>query len=78
MHQFVHTKLCLYNRRVANDTLCPRCGAANEEVSNVLRYCVFSRNVWLALQYGCPSTDMGLGFKDLLSRMFDRYPVFKR
>ncbi|KAH1097608.1 hypothetical protein J1N35_014529 [Gossypium stocksii] len=78
INQFVPTKLCLSNKRIANDTHSPRCHVANEDVSHVLRHCAFARNVWLAFHYGCPSNDVRMSFKDWLSWMFDRHPVRKR
>lgn len=39
LSSFLHTKLCLYSQRTANDPQCPRCNQAVEDVNHALRFC---------------------------------------
>ncbi|MBA0670167.1 hypothetical protein Goklo_025166 [Gossypium klotzschianum] len=71
LHGFVPTKLCLYNKRIANDSHCPRCHVANEDVSHALRHCAFARNVWLAFHYGCPNNDESLYHEGVIQGVRD-------
>ncbi|MBA0566773.1 hypothetical protein Golob_011558, partial [Gossypium lobatum] len=50
----VPTKSSLYDKCIASNPICPRCHIDVENVNHVFCFCVFLRDVWVALEYTTP------------------------
>lgn len=51
--------------------LCPRCYQVAKDVNHVLCFCVFAKDVWLALHYGSLGNNAQIDFHEWLSWMFE-------
>lgn len=78
LKQCVPTRLSLFNKRIVNDPLCPRCYQAVEDVNHVLRFCDFAKEVWLALNYDSLGNNDQIDFLEWLSWMFEKYTINRR
>ncbi|MBA0721499.1 hypothetical protein Golax_009037, partial [Gossypium laxum] len=73
----VPTKSSLYDKCIASNPICPRCHIDVENVNHVFRFCVFLRDVWVALEYTTPMHGTQMSFHEWLSWMFDTYIKIK-
>ncbi|KAL4318018.1 hypothetical protein GQ457_18G000980 [Hibiscus cannabinus] len=73
--EFLPTRYCLYNRRIALDPICPVCNLANETTEHVFRDCHIACLVWTRLGFVWPQYATLLPFKEWLSWLFDSFPM---
>lgn len=54
VRHFIPKKLSLFNKRIAQDPIFPRCLTNVEDINHVIHFCGFVKGVWDALQYVSP------------------------
>ncbi|KAL4325602.1 hypothetical protein GQ457_11G004690 [Hibiscus cannabinus] len=73
--EFLPTRYCLYNRRIALDPICHVCNLANETTEHVFRDCHIACLVWTRLGFVWPQYATLLPFKEWLSWLFHSFSM---
>lgn len=70
VRSFIPTKANLFNKKIAQDALCPRCLSTVEDVNHALRFFEYANEVWGVLQFTNPPNGDGLDFHGWLASIF--------